>query len=110
MVTYPRPLFYVTDPREMKAIKKLLGNPAFFSEYQYLLVTKDEIGEFSEIFGVISSSPAAFSGDVERVLFGWAPDKRHYDAILEGSEVGDDTCGDDEGGYPAIPESNDEIT
>jgi len=91
LVTYPKTLYYVVDPREMKNMKKMLGNPHFFDQYDYLLVTKDAIGDFEEVFGVISpladsgeKDLAAFTGEVERISFGWAQDKRHYDAIMKG--------------------------
>jgi hypothetical protein len=93
LVSYPKTLYYITDPREIKVIKKMLGNPSFF-EYDYLLITRDEIGDFEEIFGVTApvlqngnKDFAAFSGDVDRVIFGWAQDKRHYDAIMAGENI-----------------------
>jgi hypothetical protein len=83
----------------------MLGNPSFFDEYDYLLITRDEIGEFNDIFGVIAPTLtngykdlAAFTGIAEHVLFGWAPDKRHYDAIMSGGEDRpdrDDDCDDE---------------
>ena len=97
LVTYPKTLYYVVDPREMKTIKQILGNPHFFDQYDYLLVTKDAIGDFDEVFGVISplsedggKDLAAFTGEVQRVSFGWAQDKRHYDAIMKPGEH--DSC------------------
>lgn len=93
LVSYPRTLYYITDPREIKSIKKMLGNPDFFN-YDYLLITRDEIGDFGEIFGVVATvlengnkDFAAFSGSVERVMFGWAPDIRHYRAIMAGEDA-----------------------
>ncbi|HPE06131.1 MAG TPA: hypothetical protein PLW50_00220 [Smithellaceae bacterium] len=97
LVAYSKPLFYVTDPREMKGIKRMLGNPKFFDEYDYLLVSKNSFGDFEDIFGVIANSQngnknvAAFVGDVEKVMYGWTFDKRHYDAIVGSAE--DSTCG-----------------
>ena len=97
LVTYPKTLYYVVDPREMKTVKQILGNPHFFEQYDYLLVTKDAIGDFDEVFGVISplsedggKDLAAFTGEVQRVSFGWAQDKRHYDAIMKTGEH--DSC------------------
>ena len=87
----------------MKAIKKMLGNPDFFDNYDYLFITRDQFGDFDEVFGVIVPAIegtikdfAAFTGEVERVMFGWAPDKRHYDAIVAGEdeeECRGGTCG-----------------
>jgi hypothetical protein len=101
LVSYPKTLYYIVDPREIKAIKRMLGNPSFFDEYDYLLITRDEIGDFDEIFGVIAPTLenghkdlAAFNGAVEHVVFGWAQDKRHYDAIMEGEELTECKHGD----------------
>jgi hypothetical protein len=100
LVSYSKTLYYIIDPKEIKAIKRMLGNPSFFDEYDYLLITRDEIGEFNDIFGVTAPTLtngykdlAAFTGTVEHVLFGWAPDKRHYDAIMN-SDMGG--CGTDD--------------
>ena len=90
LAPYPKTLYYITDPREVKAIRMMLGNPDFFKAYDYLLITRDEFGEFEEIFGVTAPTLtngykdlAAFTGVADRVIWGWAPDKRHYDAIVE---------------------------
>ena len=90
LASYPKPLYYITDPREIKVIKRMLGNPEFFKAYDYLLVTRDDFGEFDEVFGITApvrtngfKDITAFTGAVDRVMWGWAPDKRHYDAIIE---------------------------
>lgn len=101
LVTYPKTLYYVVDPREIKTMKKMLGNPSFFDQYDYLLVSRDAIGDFDEVFGIISpiavdggKDLAAFTGEVERISFGWAQDKRHYDAIMKGA--GHEQCSGDD--------------
>jgi len=118
MAGHEKTLYYIIDPREIRAIKKMLGNPDFFKAYDYLLITRDAFGEFDEIYGVTAPTMtngfkdlAAFTGVADRVLWGWAQDKRHYDAIvsddgvpamraapsfLPKSCVDEATCGDSE--------------
>ena len=90
LTAHRKPLYYITDSRELKMIKRMLGNPQFFDEYDYLLVSRDGLGDFEDIFGVTAPVSAtgskdfeAFEGKVDRVLFGWAQDIRHYKQMFE---------------------------
>ena len=82
-------LSYVTDPRDIAGIWKYLGNPAFRVNYDYLLINNSPQGVLTDIYAVKLPKAAegaprrrsacllmgdvdAFSGDVDRICYGWA--------------------------------------
>lgn len=81
------PLSYVTDPRDIASVWRYLGNPKFRSEYDYLLISPMSPGVVTDIYAVrLPQQPEppkrrgrlfagdfdAFSGEVDRILYGWA--------------------------------------
>lgn len=102
MASYQKKLYYIMEKRDISNIKKMLGNPKFFSHFSYLLVTMLPDGEYDEIFGVVQEDDTGtfgatnvFAGDVYRLLYGWA-DKKHVDALRESSALNcpdPDVCG-----------------
>lgn len=93
MASYQKKLYYIMEKRDISNIKKMLGNPKFFSHFNYLLVTMLPDGEYEEIFGVVQEDDTGtfgatnvFAGDVYRLLYGWA-DKKHVDALRENSAL-----------------------
>lgn len=89
MSNYTKKLYYITDKHDIGNIKKMLGNPKFFSEFNYLLVSVLPDGEYDEIFGVVLPDEDAsfgatnvFDGDAYRILYGWA-DKKQVAALQE---------------------------
>ena len=102
MASYQKKLYYITDKRDISNIKKMLGNPKFFSHFNYLLVTMLPDGEYEEIFGVVQEDGGstfgatnAFDGDVYQLHYGWG-DKKQVDALRESSALNcpdPDVCG-----------------
>jgi len=102
MATYQKKLYYITEKHDISNIKKMLGNPKFFSHFNYLLVTMLPDGEYEEIFGVVQEDGSgsfgatnAFDGDAYKILYGWA-DKKQVDAMKENAAASCDNpeiCG-----------------
>ena len=90
-----RKLFYVTDPREVKAVWQYLGNPKFRGDYDYLLLNYTPDGVYNEIFAVRlpeeSDSPRgefnAFEGEVDQIMYGWTT-RAHAMAMRERGYTG----------------------
>ena len=81
-------LNYVTEPRDISAVWRYLGNPKFRFDYDYLLVSpQDPVTLMLEVYAVKLPLHAgetkrkrnpfvghfdAFAGTVDRILYGWA--------------------------------------
>jgi hypothetical protein len=96
-------LIYITDPREIADIWKIVGNPKFRNEYAYLLISETIISnvyELNEVYAVklpapheeaekgkrrrrrVDSRLTAFEGHVDKICYGWTT-KSHAKHIEE---------------------------